>query len=85
MTEAKAIEIMKDWIKYEKGHKEKINKADELIEVQETIVKALEKKNKMMDNAITEVQNLKQYFSEDLQPDFIRILEILKDEKVVDW
>ena len=52
MTEEKAIEIMKEWIEYEKANKNKINKADELIEVQETIVKALEKKNKMIDEII---------------------------------
>ena len=49
MTEEKAIEIMKEWIEYEKANKNKINKADELIEVQETMVKALEKKNKIID------------------------------------
>lgn len=46
MTEEKAIEIMKDWIVFQKAHKEKINKADELIEIQETILKALEQKDK---------------------------------------
>lgn len=43
-----------------------------------------EKKDKMINNAIVEIENLRQYFSEDLQPDFIRILEILKDKKVID-
>lgn len=80
MKEKQAIEIMKQWIEYEKSHKEKINKADELIEVQETIVNALEKKSRIIDNVIIEVQNSRQYFSEDLQSDFIRILEILKDK-----
>lgn len=43
-----------------------------------------EKKDKIINNAIVEIENLRQYFSEDLQPDFIRILEILKDKKVID-
>lgn len=47
--------------------------------------KELEKKNKIINNAIIEIENLRQYFSEDLQPDFIGILEILKDKKVIDW
>ena len=34
----KAIETMKHWIEYEKANKEKINKADELISIQETIL-----------------------------------------------
>ena len=32
----------------------------------------------------SEIETLRTYFSEDLQPDFIRILEILKDKKVID-
>ena len=46
MTEKEAIEILKDWIVFQKAHKEEINKADELIEIQETILKALEKRIK---------------------------------------
>lgn len=45
----------------------------------------LKKKDEIINNAIIEIENLRQYFSEDLQPDFIRILEILKDKKVIDW
>lgn len=47
--------------------------------------KQIEKKDKIIDNTINEIENLRQYFAEDLQPDFIRILEILKDKKVIDW
>jgi hypothetical protein len=43
------------------------------------------KKDKIINNAITEVENIRQYFSEDLQPEFIGVLEILKDKKVIDW
>lgn len=34
----KAIKTMEHWIEYEKNNKEKINKADELINIQETIL-----------------------------------------------
>lgn len=51
----------------------------------ETALNLLEKKDEIINNAIIEIENLRQYFSEDLQPDFIRILEILKDKKVIDW
>lgn len=44
MTLEQAITEMKKWVEYEKAHKDKINRADELIEIQETILKALEKK-----------------------------------------
>ena len=42
----------------------------------------IEKKNKTINNAITEIETLRTYFSKNLQPDFIRILEILKDKKL---
>lgn len=45
----------------------------------------IEKKKIIINDTIIAVENLRQYFSEDLQPDFIRILEILKDKKAVDW
>lgn len=50
-----AIEIMQHWIDYEKKNKGKINKADELIEVQETILKELEKKNDMIEFMANEI------------------------------
>lgn len=43
------------------------------------------KKDKIINNAIVEIEDIRQYFSEDLQPEFIRVLEILKDKKVIDW
>lgn len=46
---------------------------------------ANKKKDKIINDAITEVENIRQYFSEDLQPEFIGVLEILKDKKVIDW
>lgn len=49
------------------------------------VLNLLEKKDEIINNAIIEIENLRQYFSEDLQPDFIGILEILKDKKVIDW
>lgn len=118
MTEEdkKAIETMQHWIEYEKANKDKINKAEELITIQETILNliqklqeenkilknkekfynklaedneyyadAIKKKGKIIDSAIKQVEQLRQDFSEDLQVDFIIILEILKDKKVIDW
>ena len=46
-----AIKIMEHWIEYEKNNKEKINRADELINIQETILSAykrvLKEKNRL--------------------------------------
>lgn len=41
-----AIETMKHWLKYEKKNKKKINKAEELIAIQETVLKELERLQK---------------------------------------
>jgi hypothetical protein len=49
------------------------------------LAEMLLKKDKIIDDAINEIESLRQYFSEDLQPEFIGILEILKDKKVLDW
>lgn len=46
-----AIKVMEHWIEYEKNNKEKINRADELINIQETILSAykrvLKEKNRL--------------------------------------
>ena len=42
-TEQKeAIETIQHWIEYEKQNKDKINKADELIEIQETVLNLIQ-------------------------------------------
>lgn len=54
-TEQKeAIETMQHWIEYEKQNKDKINKADELIEIQETVLNLI----KEQDNKINDALNL---------------------------
>ena len=51
-----AIEAMQHWIEYEKEHKDEINKADELIHIQDTVLslikeqeEEIEKKDKIID------------------------------------
>ena len=51
----------------------------------ETVLSYIEKQDKIIDKAINEIEILRQDFDESLQCDFIRILEILKDKKVIDW
>ena len=50
-----------------------------------TVLNLVEKQNRIIDNAINEVEKVRQYFDDGLQPEFIGILEILKDKKVIDW
>lgn len=49
------------------------------------LVEKIIKQEKIIENAINEVEKIRQYFSEDVQVEFIRILEILKDKNVKDW
>lgn len=54
-----AIKIMEHWIEYEKNNKEKINRADELINIQETILsdyKRVLKENEYMHNELDKQQ-----------------------------
>ena len=54
-----AIETMKHWIEYEKANKKKINKADELISIQETILS--DYKRVLKENE--ELKKYKEYYS----------------------
>ena len=58
-TEQKeAVETMQHWIEYEKTHKDKINKADELIGIQETVLNLIQEQEeelKKKDNIIDEL------------------------------
>lgn len=79
-----AIETMQHWIEYEKQNKSKINKADELIEVQEIVLNLiqeqeaeLKKKDKII-NLIAKafkqddarsVEEIKQYFERKVEDD----------------
>ena len=47
--EKQAIETMKNWIDYEKENKDKINKAEDLIDIQETIIKLIQKQQDKID------------------------------------
>lgn len=51
MKEEEIIETFEHWIEYEKANKDRINKADELIEIQQGLLNLYEKekeKNKML-------------------------------------
>lgn len=58
---------------------------EDCIRVIEKQQEEIEKKDKIINNSINEIEKIRQYFSEDLQVEFIRVLEILKDKKVIDW
>ena len=87
-----AIEIIDKMIKSYIEADESNNDFKHEIRAMQTVLSMLQeqqeenkKKDKIINNAITEVENIRQYFSEDLQPEFIGVLEILKDKRVIDW
>ena len=47
--EIHALVTMRNWINYEKENKDRINKAEELIDIQETILKLIEKQQGKID------------------------------------
>lgn len=51
-----AIKTMEHWIEYEKNNKEKINRADELINIQETILS--DYKRVLKENELLRQQNI---------------------------
>lgn len=55
-----AIETMKHWIEYEKANKKKINKADELISIQETILSDYKRVLKINEVLLKENEELKE-------------------------
>lgn len=79
-----AISTMKHWIDYEKENKDKINKADELIEIQETVLSMLQEQqeeNKKKDKIIEEMARF--MTNKDIDEDICRyqVVEHCKDEK----
>lgn len=75
--EKEAVETMQHWIEYEKANKEKINKADELIEIQETVLNLLQTQQEEIEqsNKVIDKRNEKK----------IELVEIcLKKDKIID-
>lgn len=46
----KAIETMKHWIDFEKHNRDKINKADDLIKIQETVLNMIKERDEEIEN-----------------------------------
>ena len=83
-----AIKIMEYWIEYEKNNKEKINRADELINIQETILSAYKrvlKENEILkeekEQAWEEWNNLEQESYETEQKLKQQIKELRKENE----
>lgn len=67
MNEEEAREKMQHWIDYEKENKDKINRADELIEIQETVLNSLQKKDKIINSIKEYAQQEIDFATEDIE------------------
>lgn len=74
--EKEAIETMKRWIEYEKQNKDKINKANELIEIQETVLNLIQKQDK-------EIEHWKKGFERELEDNRKNTCELLKQDLII--
>lgn len=57
-----AVEIMQHWIEYEKEHKNKINKADELIHIQDTVLSLIKEQQEEIEGLKNKEVLIKRYF-----------------------
>ena len=72
-----AIKIMEHWVEYEKANKDKINKADELILIQETILsdyKRLKEEFNNIDHECSRLENI------DIKKD-LKIIKLQEENK----
>lgn len=83
--EQEAIETMRHWIDYEKQNKDKINKADELIDIQKTVLNMLkekdaeiEKKDKMIDLLVNKLNQGCKVFENGEIKEIVEIYEKIK-------
>ena len=58
MNIEKALEEMRSWIEYEKNNKDKILRADDLIDIQETIIKEVDRQNKIIRQAYAKANKI---------------------------
>ena len=66
-----AVKTMEHWIEYEKNNKDKINKADELIYIQETILSDYKRVLKINEVLLKENEELKEKLDKISKVNFI--------------
>lgn len=83
-TEQKeAVETMQHWIEYEKTHKDKINKADELIGIQETVLNLIQEQDNEINKYLEIITNkVIETAKDDLLTE--KNIELEKKDKIID-
>ena len=81
-----AVKTMEHWIEYEKNNKEKIKRADELINIQETILsdyKRILKENEELNEKILDNAGIYQLGFKDGEKSYIKkVKDKIKEEKM---
>ena len=77
-TEQKeAIETIQHWIEYAKQNKDKINKADELIGIQETVLNLIQEQEK-------EIEKYKKLYQKALDDAVVTAHDNMQKDKIID-
>ena len=76
-----AIETMQHWIEYEKKHKDEINKADELIHIQDTVLSLIKEQQEEIEKKDKQIDLMAEYISKrDVEEDIC-----MKNKTNPDW
>ena len=76
-----AIETMQHWIEYEKKHKDEINKADELIHIQDTVLSLIKEQEEEIEKKDKQIDLMAEYISKrDVEEDIC-----MKNKTNPDW
>ena len=77
-TEQKeAVETMQHWIEYAKQNKDKINKVDKLIGIQETVLSLIQKQEK-------EIEKYKKLYQKALDDAVVTAHDNMQKDKIID-
>ena len=82
--EEEAIETMRHWIDFEKHNRDKINKADDLIKIQETVLNMLKENSAELAEKSAEIEKYKSLYNKALEDLVKADRENIENKKVID-
>ena len=82
--EEEAIETMRHWIDFEKHNRDKINKADDLIKIQETVLNILKQNSAEIAEKSAEIEKYKDLYNKALEDLAKTNRKNIENKKVID-
>ena len=79
-----AIETMRHWIDFEKHNRDKINKADDLIKIQETVLNILKQNSAELAEKSAEIEKYKSLYNKALEDLTKTNRKNIENKKVID-